>query len=421
MLTRQFAFVRSPKIMYNLLIMEKKTDLRSKWVVITAGTNIFDAEFRAGALELAHEHGFHNIRLRIDGEILKRDYLKSELFRSGNGGIICHPTDVSMIRYAAKAGTPMILLGEWAVEEWRTATGGHVAICSVDNEGIGQLAADYLYGQHRFKSFVFADYTDDTLWNWWSTRRYKSFATTITAHGHVGEVRHIPVSPSTPDEDAKHFIEDIKDLPRPIAVFACNDIVAKDVVDFLELASVRIPSEVAVLGVDDQREICETAAVKLSSIRVEHKRLGRTAMTLMLRMLQGGEHHDKTILCPAVRVIERESTRRLAPSNPRVAAALDFIRATDPRKLSAENVSAASNSSHSYLSKSFKRETGMTIMDAIHEKILDETKRLLTETDIPVAAIAEEMGFNNPSGLYALFKRKTGSTMSEFRKNRPLL
>ena len=68
--------------------MEKKTDLRSKWVVITAGTNIFDAEFRAGALELAHEHGFHNIRLRIDGEILKRDYLKSELFRSGNGGII---------------------------------------------------------------------------------------------------------------------------------------------------------------------------------------------------------------------------------------------------------------------------------------------------------------------------------------------
>jgi LacI family transcriptional regulator len=229
------------------------------------------------------------------------------------------------------------------------------------------------------------------------------------------------VSPSTPDEDAKHFIEDIKDLPRPIAVFACNDIVAKDVVDFLELASVRIPSEVAVLGVDDQREICETAAVKLSSIRVEHKRLGRTAMTLMLRMLQGGEHHDKTILCPAVRVIERESTRRLAPSNPRVAAALDFIRATDPRKLSAENVSAASNSSHSYLSKSFKRETGMTIMDAIHEKILDETKRLLTETDIPVAAIAEEMGFNNPSGLYALFKRKTGSTMSEFRKNRPLL
>ena len=394
MLTRQFAFVRSPKIMYNLLIMEKKTDLRSKWVVITAGTNIFDAEFRAGALELAHEHGFHNIRLRIDGEILKRDYLKSELFRSGNGGIICHPTDVSMIRYAAKAGTPMILLGEWAVEEWRKATGGHVAICSVDNEGIGQLAADYLYGQHRFKSFVFADYTDDTLWNWWSTRRYKSFAT---------------------------FIEDIKDLPRPIAVFACNDIVAKDVVDFLELASVRIPSEVAVLGVDDQREICETAAVKLSSIRVEHKRLGRTAMTLMLRMLQGGEHHDKTILCPAVRVIERESTRRLAPSNPRVAAALDFIRATDPRKLSAENVSAASNSSHSYLSKSFKRETGMTIMDAIHEKILDETKRLLTETDIPVAAIAEEMGFNNPSGLYALFKRKTGSTMSEFRKNRPLL
>ena len=179
--------------------------------------------------------------------------------------------------------------------------------------------------------------------------------------------------------------------------------------------------EAAVLGVDDDRELCETAAVKISSIRIEHRRLGRTAMTLMLRMLQGGSHHDKTILCPALRVVERESTRRLAPSNPRVSAALDFIRTANVRELSVNSVTKAANASHTYLATNFKKETGLTILDAIHERVMDETKRLLAETDIPISNITEEMGFKSASGLYELFKKKTGSTMSEFRKNRPLL
>jgi LacI family transcriptional regulator len=196
--------------------------------------------------------------------------------------------------------------------------------------------------------------------------------------------------------------------------------VAKDVVDFLELGAIRMPSEVAVLGVDDERDVCETAAVSISSIKIEHHRLGRTAMTLMLHMLQSGEHRDKTILCPAVRVIERDSTRRLAPTNPHVAAAIDFIRATDTRKLSVESVAKACSTSHSYLSKNFKRETGLTVLDAIHDRIVKDTKRLLRETDISVSEIAEQMGFSAPSGLCALFKRKTGTAMKDFRRKHTL-
>ena len=39
-----------------------KNDIHSKWVIITDGTNIFDSEIRAGAVELAHERGFHNMQ-----------------------------------------------------------------------------------------------------------------------------------------------------------------------------------------------------------------------------------------------------------------------------------------------------------------------------------------------------------------------
>ena len=400
-----------------------KNDIHSKWVIITDGTNIFDSEIRAGATELAHERGFHNLQMRNDDLIMDKAYLGKGLFKSGDAGIICHAVDVNALRFAAKSGIPIVLLGEESVPQWRKAVGGDIAICSVDNEDIGRLAADYLHGQRRFRSFVYADNLRDEHWDWWSMRRYKSFSDTLAEHGHVGEVRRIPVylPLSTPDEDAKRFIDMVADLPRPIAVFACNDIVAKSIVGILDLASVRMPLEAAVLGVDDDREICETAVVKISSIRIEHRRLGRIAMKLMLQMLQGGGHHDKTILCPALRVVERESTRRIAPSNPRVAAALDFIRTADMRELSVKSVTKASNASHTYLATNFKKETGMTVLDAIHERIVEETKRLLTETDIPISVITEEMGFKAASGLYELFKRKTGSTMSEYRSNRPLL
>lgn len=401
--------------------MQTNRNPRTQWVAITDGTNIFDTEFRVGALELAHERGFHNIRLLRNEAIMEEGFLRSAMFADGSAGIICHVTDLAALRVAAKVGMPVILLGEESVEEWRKAAGGTVTVCSVDNEGVGQMAADYLFGQRRFKSFVYACFAADEECDWWSERRYRAFADTLVEHGHRDKVPRIPVVASTPDADAARFLDALKDLPRPIAIFACNDRVAKDVVDFLDLGSIRMPNEVAVLGVDDERDICETAVAKISSIKIEHRRLGRTAMTLMLNMLHGGERRDKTILCPAVRVIERESTRRLAPANPHVAAALDFIRTTDIRKLSVESVARACGTSHSYLAKNFKRETGLTVMDAIHEKIVNETKRLLSETDVPVAEIADEMGFSSASGLCALFKRKTGTAMSEFRQRKALV
>ena len=58
--------------------MEKTPCINSQWVIITDGTNIFDSEFRFGALELAHERGFHNIRLMRDESIMDKYLEKFE-------------------------------------------------------------------------------------------------------------------------------------------------------------------------------------------------------------------------------------------------------------------------------------------------------------------------------------------------------
>ena len=61
--------------------MEKTPCINSQWVIIADGTNIFDSEFRAGALELAHERGFHNIRLMHDESIMDKSFLSRKPLR----------------------------------------------------------------------------------------------------------------------------------------------------------------------------------------------------------------------------------------------------------------------------------------------------------------------------------------------------
>ena len=79
--------------------------------------------------------------------------------------------------------------------------------------------------------------------------------------------------------------------------------------------------------------------------------------------------------------------------------------------------------------KDFDKTLDLTKVKPYGDTMNDGKVQLSFTLPVPCGAEAveaakqllKEMGFNNPSGLYALFKRKTGSTMSEFRKNRPLL
>ena len=98
-----------------------------------------------------------------------------------------------------------------------------------------------------------------------------------------------------------------------------------------------------------------------------------------------------------------------------VARAVDFIAAARISQLNAKAVIAASGASRSYLTKRFRAETGRSILEAIHLRMMKDVKRELLETEKSVAQIAGEMGFTSSSGLCSVFRRLNGISMSEFR------
>lgn len=70
-----------------------------------------------------------------------------------------------------------------------------------------------------------------------------------------------------------------------------------------------------------------------------------------------------------------------------------------------------------YLSRIFKKETGLSLSDYIIQKRITIAKQLLTKTNLPITTIAERIGLSYASYFTKLFKEKVNMTPQEYRQN----
>ena len=80
----------------------------------------------------------------------------------------------------------------------------------------------------------------------------------------------------------------------------------------------------------------------------------------------------------------------------------------------------ASGRSRSYLLKHFKQVTGQTVLKAIQNHTLEIVRAQLLDTNLPNTAIARQNGFSSLAVLCALFRRRYGITMSDYRRKHQL-
>ncbi|GFN30461.1 response regulator transcription factor [Paenibacillus xylaniclasticus] len=85
--------------------------------------------------------------------------------------------------------------------------------------------------------------------------------------------------------------------------------------------------------------------------------------------------------------------------------------------LSLQNVAQYVNVSPSHLSKIFSQETGQTFIEYLTQVRIRKAIELLLTTPAKSYEIAYQVGYNDPHYFSSLFKRVTGKTTTEFRKN----
>ncbi len=281
-----------------------------------------------------------------------------------------------------------------------------------DNASFGLAAAKALGDAgSAFAVFGFAGHS-------WSAARARAFASFIRQGNRRCRTFDFPKeSLSTPYMAFERIREILVTLPRPISVFAVTDRLADVALMAAESLGVHCPNDIRIVGVDDDELCCMSSPTPLSSVRPDWAEGGRLAAEALEIQMRGGEPLKK-YLYGATGVTRRASTRNPyhRPKDARVERALAFIDAEYASPIGLADVVRTMGCSRSLAELRFREETGITILKALTEKRWEKLLVHLGRSDVDLSALPSICGFRSAAALRELFRRRTGMSMTAWRK-----
>jgi LacI family transcriptional regulator len=208
----------------------------------------------------------------------------------------------------------------------------------------------------------------------------------------------------------------LKELPKPVGLMACNDMCAQQLLAICHDFKVRVPEEVAVIGVDNDEMLCQLSATPLSSVVLNNTKAGYEAAALLDRMIQGEKPAIEEVRMAPVGVVTRRSTETLAISEPDVAAALQFIRTRATDGITVADVLEHVALSASTLKRRFAAYVGRSPKEEMLRVQLEHAKKLLATTSLSLQEISRLAGFHQVEWLCKLFRRRTGQSPNQYRR-----
>ncbi|MBQ6246121.1 MAG: substrate-binding domain-containing protein, partial [Kiritimatiellae bacterium] len=137
---------------------------------------------------------------------------------------------------------------------------------------------------------------------YWSAERRRGFEETLAKAGFdcaVYDRFTVRERTSWPVE-RRRLIAFLQELPKPTAVFAPMDGRARLVLEACLIARLRVPEEIAVLGVDNDQLLCESTVPTLSSIHTGGFRRGQIAAEMLDALMHGREPRERAVSLPPI-------------------------------------------------------------------------------------------------------------------------
>jgi LacI family transcriptional regulator len=285
----------------------------------------------------------------------------------------------------------------------------------VDNQAIARLAAEHLL-ESGFRRLAYCGYPRTRI-NRWSEERAKAFQERAGQAGCPCSVYTGRYETARQWRSLQRGLTAwLRSLEKPLGLMACNDVRARHVLEACRTLGLRVPDDVAVIGVDNDEMICDLTDPPLSSVEQGATPMGYQAAALLDRLMSGKAATPLRFVVKPEGVVARRSTDTLAIDDPEMAQAVRFIRNHARERIRIDDVVKAVGVSRSTVERRFKAVMGRTIHAEIERVRLEHAKQLIATTDLPLKRVATQVGFKYVQYLTKLFRERLGQTPAEYRK-----
>lgn len=215
---------------------------------------------------------------------------------------------------------------------------------------------------------------------------------------------------------SKRLMDWLDALPKPVAVFVQDDVLATRLIEFLLNNGLEVPDDVAVLGVNDDKRICMMAPVALSSVSLDGYRMGYRAGEMLNTLLSGGTLPHEVERIPPQPVTTRQSTDMVASLDPVLRRGIIFIRHHLADQISVEDISRYAGCSRRVLERHFREHFGHGPYEEILRSRISRAKQYLAHSPKTVEQISVICGFSEPNLFYTQFRKREGTSPRSWRR-----
>jgi LacI family transcriptional regulator len=324
-------------------------------------------------------------------------------------GIIAHLFDPAFAKQLMALRKPV-------VNTTSTLLDWNGPLVEVDHLAVGRMAAEHFL-ERGFTNFGY--FGSD--WTGFSKLREQGFRNTLAEKGFSLSSCHAEYMPRPPlNQSWTHTDRRVSawlaGLPKPAAILASNDVPARRLAEICHQLSIRVPEEIALLGVDNDELECWLSSPPLSSVVNPAEQIGYEAARLLDQWMSGERPANRVVLCQPPHLVTRQSTDITAIADPLVSTTLAFIHAHASENIGVAAVVRASRLARRSVERRFRELLGRTIHQEIQRVRIERAKSLLAETVLPVTTIARRCGFSTPQRLAAVFQQVAGESPSVFRR-----
>ncbi len=281
-----------------------------------------------------------------------------------------------------------------------------------DHVAVGRMAAEHLI-ERGFRHFAFCGYPE----LFWSNQRCEGFTRRITEAALEWTAYRPPRTIRQHwKKELPFMMEWLEKLPKPVGLFTCVDERSQQVAEACKKSGLRIPDEVAILGVDNDEMICMLSSTPLSSVAITAEKGGYEAAAVLNRLMKGKKHGGASIEISPSHVVTRTSTDIVTVADDHVARALTFIRDNSRRELQVKDVALAAGLSRRVLEKRFRKVLNRSVYEQIRHERVGLIIKLLADPTLRIADIADALGFPDAAHIARYFRSQTGMSTAVYRR-----